>query len=268
MSLAVAILDRAGETLGGFLPRLAGALVLLAVGLVLARLAAGAMRRLLRGVGADRLAERWGVSDVFASIGLDRSLALVVSRVLRIVLTLTVLFAAISLLGFQSLNESLNEAVLFVPKLLAALALLVAGVVLGELLRDRADRLGHQLDFPIPIGAVVQFVVLAVFAVTAAAQLTLPIEVLLLVVGVVLTAAAATFTLAFGLGGREVARAVSAGRYVSGTYRVGQTISMDGVRGEITALDATTTVLRTPDGATVRIPNHLLLGSIVTVHGQ
>ena len=119
-----------------------------------------------------------------------------------------------------------------------------------------------------PLGQVVQVIVLAVFAITAATQLTLPTEVLMLLVGVLVAAAAATFTIAFGLGARDVARALSAGRYVSGAYRVGQTISIGDVQGEITRLDPTAAVLRTPEGMTVRVPNHLLLSSVVTLHGM
>jgi small-conductance mechanosensitive channel len=266
--LAVAILDEAGETLGGFLPRFGGALVLLVVGVALARLTGRLVRRALAAAGADSLAESWGIADVFARVGLPRAISTVIGRVVRIVGTLVVLFAALSLLGLESLNASLNAAVLFLPNVLAAVALLVAGVVVSTWLRDRVDRLAYQLDFPVPIGQVVQFVVLAVFALTAAAQLTLPTDILMLLVMILLGAAAATFTLAFGLGARDVAGALSAGRYVSGTYRVGQTISTGGVRGEIVALDPTSTVLRTTEGATVRVPNHVLLSSIVTVHGE
>ena len=51
--------SRAGDTLGDFLPQLAGALVLLLVGLLLARLAVVGVRRGLRAAGVDDLAERW-----------------------------------------------------------------------------------------------------------------------------------------------------------------------------------------------------------------
>jgi small-conductance mechanosensitive channel len=80
-----------------------------------------------------------------------------------------------------------------------------------------------------------------------------------------LGAAGATFALAFGLGGREVARELSAGRYLRTAYRSGQVISFGDVRGRIESIDTAATVLRTDQG-TVRVPNNLLLGSVVTVH--
>ncbi|MDQ6751143.1 MAG: mechanosensitive ion channel [Actinomycetota bacterium] len=260
------VLDRAGEALGSFLPRLGGALVLLVVGVLVARLLGRLLTRGLRGAGIDELAERWGVHDVIARIGLERSLATLIGRAIRIAATLVVVFAALSLLGLQFLSQSLNQAVLVLPKVLIAAGLLLAGVVVAGLIRSRVDRLAYQLDLPIPLGQVAQVAVLAVFAVTAAAQIAISTLVLMVVLAILLAAAAATFALAFGLGGREVARALSAGRYIRGAYRVGQSISVGDVRGEITAIDSAFTVLATGSAETVRVPNDLLLSSIVTVH--
>ena len=63
MSLSASILERAGDTLGDFLPQLLGALVLLVVGLLLARLVGWLVRRGLRAAGVDDLADGWRVNE-------------------------------------------------------------------------------------------------------------------------------------------------------------------------------------------------------------
>jgi small-conductance mechanosensitive channel len=40
------------------------------------------------------------------------------------------------------------------------------------------------------------------------------------------------------------------------------------VRGEISAIEPAATVIRTRDGDEVRVPNHLLVESLVRVHGR
>lgn len=266
MTTLASVLDRAGEQLGGFLPRLGGALLLLLVGILAARLLGRIVRRALQGAGLDSLGERWGASDVLQRAGLGRSLSHLLGGAVRVGLTLVVIFAALSLLGLQFLSESLNKAVLFLPNVLLAGALLLAGVVLGGLARERIDRTARQMDFPVPLGAVAQTVVVAVFVITAAAQIAVSTAILMVLVGILLAAASATLALAFGLGGREVARELSAGRYLRGSYEIGQTISFEEVRGEIVAFDTAATVLRGDGGDTVRVPNNRLLGSVVTVH--
>jgi hypothetical protein len=260
------IVDRAGETFGDFLPQLGGALALLVVGLLLARLCGRLVRRGLIAAGVDDLAGRWRVNDTLSRAGLPESLARVCGAVVRVALSVIVVFAALTLLGLEPLSQSLNEAVLFLPNLLVALALLLAGVILAGVVRERVDRFTYQMDFPVPLGQLAQVGTLAIFAIMAAAQVGVSADVLILVVAIVLSAVAGTFAIAFGLGGREVARALNAGRFVRGAFDVGQTIEVGDLRGRIVAIDADATVLGTDDGR-VRVPNHMLLESVVKVHG-
>jgi small-conductance mechanosensitive channel len=262
--ILASVLDEAGNQLGGFLPRLGGALLLLVVGVILARILARLVRRALRMAGLDSTADRLGVADVIERAGLGRSLAQVIAAAVRISLTVVVVFAAVSLLGLQFLSESLNEGVLFLPKLLAAAALLLVGVVLAAFVRERVDRTATQWDLPIPVGPIFQVVVLAIFVITAAAQLTISIALLMVLVAVLLAAAAAPFALAFGLGGREVARSLSAGRYVREAFSEGQVIRVDDVRGTVQRIEPSATVLRT-ETETIRVPNHILIDRTVVI---
>ena len=133
-------------------------------------------------------------------------------------------------------------------------------------MRVRVDRFTYQMDFPVPLGQLASIATLALFAIMAAAQVGVSAGVLVLVIAIVLGAVAATFALAFGLGGREVARALNAGRFVRNAFHVGQTIEVGDLRGQIVSIDPDATVLRA-DGGTIRVPNHLLLESVVRVEG-
>jgi small-conductance mechanosensitive channel len=196
-------------------------------------------------VGVDTLAERWGVARVLEQAGLGRSLSRLLGRVLRIALSLIVIFAALSLTGLRFLSDALNEAVLFLPSVLAAAALVLAGVVLGGLAREWVDRVAYQMDLPVPLGRIAQVAVIAVFAITAAAQVAVSSAILMVLVALLLATAGTTFALAFGLGGRDVARELSAGRYLRTAYQTGQVISFGDVRGRIESIETAATVLRT-----------------------
>ena len=258
------VLDRAGNELGGFLPRLLGALALLVIGIMLARLVARMLGRMLDAAGLDEVAERWGIHDALGRVGLPSSLTKVLATAIRIGLTLVVIFAALSLLGLEFLSESLNQAVLLLPKLLVAGALLLAGVVLSGLVRERIDRTTEQMDLPVPLGLFAQVTVIAVFAITAASQIAVSSAILLLLVAVVLAAALGSLGLAFGMGGRDVARALSAGRIVAGTFEVGQRIEVGELRGEVSGFEPAAVLLKTSAG-TLRVPNHLLVTEPVLV---
>ena len=263
---SVPILDQAGKALGGFLPRLGGALLLLLIGLVLARLVKWLVCRSLTALGVDGLADRLGVTPVLERAGLGPSLSRLLGRVARIALTIVVVFAALSLLGLQFLSQSLNQGVLALPKVLIAAALVLAGVVAGAWVGERVERAGYQMDLPLPLGRIAQSAVVAVFAITAAAQIAVPTVILMVPLALALATFGATFALAFGLGGRDVARELSAGRSIRGVYPPGQVISVGEVRGTVVVVEGTATVLDAGGGRTVRVPNHVLLDSVVTVH--
>jgi len=260
-----AILDRAAEVLGEYLPRFGGALLLVVVGYLGSRLIARVITRALLAAGLDQLAERLRVHDLLARARLERSLSRVVGAAVRLALLAAVLFAAVAQLGIDSLNEAINQGVLFLPKLLAGLALALLGAVLGGVVRERVDRASYQMALRGPLGAVAQGAVIAVFSVLALDQLGVPTQILIVLFGTVLAGALLTFALAFGLGGREYAREISAGRYVSSTFAVGEEIGLGGDQGEIVAIESASTVLRTRDGRTLRLPNHLFLEQKVTM---
>jgi small-conductance mechanosensitive channel len=264
--LATSVLGQAGQDLGAFIPRLGGAIALLLIGLLLTRLIARLLLRAMQAAGLDRLADHGGVTSVLQASGLGGSLAGVIARAIRIFLTIVVVFAALSLLGLQFLSVSLNQAILELPRLFIAAALVLAGAVVAGAARQRTDRLTYQLDFPVPLGQIVQVSILAIFAIIAAAEIGISTELLLILIGVLVAAVAGTFTLAFGLGSRDVARALSAGRYLRHDYRVGQEIGFGDVRGRITRIQSTGTLLDAGEGRSIRVPNHMLIESVVTIY--
>ena len=144
------VVDRAGDQLGQFLPRLGGALLLLILGLLAAIVLGRLVRSALVRAGLDRFADRSGTSELLAQAGLGSSLAALLGTAVRLTIVVVVTFAALTLLGLEFLSDSLNEGVLFIPRLLAALALLLIGIVLGAFVRAWLERTSAQLDFRSP----------------------------------------------------------------------------------------------------------------------
>lgn len=257
-------IDRAGDQLGDFLPQLVGALVLLVVGLLAAVVLGRLTRKALVRVGLDRFADRSGTNELLGQAGLGTSLSALVGTAVRLTIVIVVCFAALTLLGLAFLSDSLNETILYIPRLIAALVLVLIGVVLGAFARAWIERTSTQLDFPIAIGPTVQVLVIVVFALCAAAQAGVAVAPLTAIALVLLGSIAITLTLAFGLGSREIARSLSSGRYARADFEVGQTIRVGELRGEIVRIDAAATTLKSGDD-TIRVPNSVLVERVVTV---
>jgi small-conductance mechanosensitive channel len=262
--MIASVLEQAGDQLGAFLPRLGGALALLVIGL----LAAIVFGRLVRGAlvkaGLDRFADRSGANQLLDQAGLGSSLAALVGTAVRLTIVVVAVFASMSLIGLGLLSDTLNEGILFIPRLLAALALVLIGVVLGAFLRAWLERTSAQLDFPVAIGPVVQVLVVILFGLCALAQAGVTVTPLTAIAVILLGAIGATLALAFGLGSREIARSLTSGRYARADFEIGQTIRIGDMRGEIVRIDGAATTLQA-GGETIRIPNSMLVERIVIV---
>ncbi len=259
------IIDQAAASLGEALPRLAGALVLLVAGFVLAPLVARIVRGALASAGLDRLGEHFGVPGVLARVGFDQRLSALIATAIRIAILVVTVVAALSLLGLAALSVALNELILFLPKLFVALVLVLVGFVVAEFIGARVQRLATQMDLPGPLRQLAEAAVVALFVLTALAQVGVPTTILTGLVALIIVAVSLTFALAFGLGGRDVARQLSAGRYIGNAYSIGDQIEVAGFSGRIRRIESAATVLEAVDGRAIRIPNQMLLESVVTV---
>lgn len=259
------IVDRAEAEFGEWLPQLAGALAILLLGLVFAWVLGAVTTRLLAAVGLDRLAERYGVHEALGRADPTPSVSLLAGRVVRLAVALAVVVAAVSALGIGGLEPALNELLLYVPRIVAAIVLVAVGILVGELIGRWVGRLATQLGLGGSLARAASWVVVGVFVLTALDQLGVPTEVVVVLGAILLAVAGLTAALAFGLGGRELAHELSAGRYVTSSYGLGDRIEVDAVRGAIVAFEPLVVVVHAEDGRLVRVPNGMLLRSVVTL---
>jgi small-conductance mechanosensitive channel len=237
MMLPLDFIGTLTDSVGGFLPKLGAALAVLIGGLILSRYICKAVAKALSAAGVDKLGERLGITDSFAKFGLGDSLSALITKILRLMLVIVVVIIAVGLLGVSSLQQTVNEALLFIPRLIVAIAILALAVGIG----------GWALGL------------------VAAGQIGIPTQILVVMVAVALGGCALAAALAFGLGSVGVTRQISAGRYLGSVYRPGQRLRIGDLEGTVVSLDSTACVLDTGDGKTVRVPNHELLESTVSV---
>jgi small-conductance mechanosensitive channel len=253
-----------------FLPRLAVCLVILLVGYVVARLVGRAVDLLLTGIGLDDLAAKAGLTEDLARAGVRVRPARLLGRVVYAILLIATLVQAADALGLTALSDALRRLLEFSPNVVLALALLLGGALLGELLArtasaalERAGVLAHAA-----VGTLVRVVVLLLALLMALQQLTIQaayvFEVLLVILAGVLLAAA----IALGWGARTLAEHVAGGRYVEQNFGAGDAVvvhapGLETIAGTIERVGLTSTVVRTGDGRRLVLPNGILARAVV-----
>ncbi len=110
-------------TLIDFVPKALLFLLILVVGLIVAKLLSKALGKLLEKVGFDRLVERGGVKRALASSKLDASD--IIAKILYYTLVLFVLQFAFGVFGPNPVSDLLEGIIGFLPKIIVAIIIVV-----------------------------------------------------------------------------------------------------------------------------------------------
>lgn len=191
--------------IGAYMPRLAVAIVVLIAGWLIAKAVRFAVVKALRALNFHVLTERAGVDGFLQQGGTDTDTTNVFGVVIYWVVILVALIIAFNGLGLSQVTDLLTRVLLFLPKLLVGLLVLIVGSYFGRFVGNAvqtylrnigisdADLLGRIAQY-----AIVVFVVLIAVDHLDIGGGLVQQTFLILLMGVVLALA-----LAFGLGGRE-----------------------------------------------------------------
>lgn len=196
-----------------FLPRLAAALGILMVGFAIAKMIERGTDVFLHRVGFDRWMREGGVTEALerAGTGLDPSTVLA-KLVFWTVMLLVILLAA-NALGVEAVSTLFAELLAYIPNVIAAVIVLVLGILLGEFVKDLvlASAGGLRAGTYLARAAKGAVILLATFM--ALEELDIAQDIVLVFFIAVVGAAALAAGIAFGLGGREIAAEIARDYY-------------------------------------------------------
>lgn len=198
------------QQVGGFMPRLAVALVVLVVGWLLAKAFRFSVVKALRAVNFHVLTERAGIDGFLQQGGAESDTTELVGWLGYALVILASLIVAFNGLGLTQVTELLTRTLLFVPRLLVAMLVVVFGSYFARFVGNAVQSYckGAGIGDAQLIGRVVQYGTVAFVLLLAIDHLDIgggliQQTFLILLAGVVFALA-----LSFGLGGRERAAAL------------------------------------------------------------
>lgn len=189
------------------IPALAAALVILAVGWMLARVVGRLVRRGLRLLGLDRAIGATGLAGYLQRFGSGWTGSAVCGVMTMWFLRLVTIQAAASVLALPELSRVIDGFIVLVPNIFVAFLVLVAGAILAQVAGKaaRASSLTLGRASPERVERIVSAAVFVVAIFAALNQLGVaPVIINTLFIGFV-TAVSLALGLAFGLGGRTLA---------------------------------------------------------------
>ena len=194
--------------LGAVAPRLLAAVTLAVLGWLVALVARRVTARLLQAADLDTRCTRWGVTNALTRTGIRRPPSELVARVVFWAFLIIGLLMAVEALEVPATSGLAAAGVRLLPNLVVAGVVLLVGWLLAQFLAQAA------LIFVVNAGlaggglvaGAVRWLVVVFAAGVALTQLDIAREMVLIVFGIGFGGTVLALALAFGLGGRDLAR--------------------------------------------------------------
>ncbi len=248
------------------IPKVAFAVLVLLIGW----LVAGAIRRLvsriLASVGFDKLTEQLNEIDLVQRSGIQIKLSAVLGNMVYYVIMLGFIVFATDILGIPAITDMVRDLIDYLPALFSAFILFVLGLFLADLLRNATQTTLLSMGLPSAklISTGVFYFLLVTVAVSALAQANIQTGFIASNLTVLIGAGALAFAIGYGLAARDLVSNYLASYYNKGKVHLGDDVQIDGVRGKVVMIDATSLILQTDDRA-ILVPLSKLVSEKVEI---
>ena len=198
-----AISAPATEMLGAFMaaiPDIFAAVIILSIAFLLARFISGLLSRMLDGLGANALPEKFGLATGPAD---DFYLSNLVGKIVSVFIMLFAGVEAANQLGFAQVSDIVSTLIEFAGQVLLGGVILTAGFWIAGLAHAAVIRISG--DSAAGMAGILRAAILGLVLAMGLRAMGIADDIVNLAFGLVLGAIAVAFALSFGLGGREAA---------------------------------------------------------------
>lgn len=238
---------------GAFLPKLFGAVLLILAGYLLARMVGAATGALLKVIGFNRLLAKTPIHALFSRADSTKTSADILGMLVFWLIFLLFGISATETIGLSAVSSALTDFAYYLPKVGVAILIIVLGMLAATYLKELISLACSSAG--VPQGTIVSqtFYVAAILVVFVTAINELGIDTTLLnsTIMIGFGGLIAGAALSFGLGARGAVANLIAAHYLQPVFRVGQTIRIAEVRGQVVALTPVALVIDTPEGRVV-----------------
>jgi hypothetical protein len=191
-----------------FVPNLIIAIIIFAIGWVLAALLERLVESIIKVLKVDAALKSAGFEDVVKRAGHDLNSGRFIGVLVKWFVIVVFLMASFDVLGLNQVNEFLRQVVNYLPQVIVAVLILMVAVVVANAMQKvvvASARAGHIRSAEL-LGRITKWSIWIFALLTALITLGIAPALIQMIVTAVFAGAALAIGLAFGLGGKEVAQ--------------------------------------------------------------
>ncbi|MGB5227068.1 MAG: mechanosensitive ion channel domain-containing protein [Eudoraea sp.] len=218
-------------------PNILISILVLGIGYLIARLAKHLVIQLIEYIGRI-------VTRRFKTINFKQAASFIGIAFFWLIIFSSILLIT-DILGLTVLTNWFESIIHYVPNVLAAILIIFAAIIIGNLVSDMIISLSKRfgLEYSSTLAKIAQFLLLFMAVIIAMDQIGIEISFLINIIDIILASVLFGATLAFGLGARTSISNILAAFYVRKYYKEGDEIQIGDIRGRIIKIDSTSIVL-------------------------
>ena len=197
------------STLFSFIPQLIGALVILVIGYIVARVLQSAVTRVLQGMGFQSWMEKGGIKQFFDRSQTRQTPLSIIGKLIFWLVFIVAINMAVETLGISQISAVLAQFIAYIPQVIAAILILV----LATLLANFVAGIVRGATGSSVAGSIAQYGIIVFAAFAALTQLGIAPELIAPTFLILLGAVALAAAIAFGLGAQGTAQQIVQSAY-------------------------------------------------------
>ena len=235
------------------LPTIAGFVLFIILSWIFIKVFLYIVRKALAKTNIDKWSEKLSETEIFGDTTINVVFTNVILGVLKWFLILIFVMAGAGIFGMDSISNGISSFFAYLPRLLTALGIFVAGAYIGTVVKKAIVAMFKSLEISGGnlLGNIAFYLIVIFLSITALDQAGIDTSIiktnLTLIIGSVLVA----FTIAFGLGSKDAVTRLLFGYYSRKNLEIGQKIKTNGVEGVIISIDNICLILLTTEGKVV-----------------
>ncbi|WP_436517355.1 mechanosensitive ion channel family protein [Ekhidna sp. To15] len=253
-----------GESFMSALPNILGALFLLLLGWVIARITSYIVRKTLKAVRFDKLSEKLKLDELLSGTSLEITPSRVVGKFVYWVIILLFFVTASDTLGWTVVSRSISDLISYLPQLFSAIVIFVVGFYIASFVRKGLKGILESLGVLSfrAISGFAFYLILVIVTITSLNQAGVDTALVTSNVTIIIGGIILAFAVSFGLGSRDILTNILSSFYTKNNFKAGQELEMSDLKGTIQKIDITSCTLKTSSGIVI-VPVKRLLTETV-----
>ncbi|SDX41275.1 Mechanosensitive ion channel [Lutibacter oricola] len=211
------------------------------------------LAKLLKFSKIDTLTTKLNEAELFGKSDFTVVPSKIILKFIKYLLILIFTVIASEMLGLTMVSEGISSFIAYLPVLISALLIFVCGVYLASLVKKAIVDTFKSLELSGAnlVSNIVFYAIVVVVTITALDQAGIETKMITDNLTLILGSVLISFTIAFGLGARDVVTRLLFGFYSRRNFQIGQHIKTKSLEGVIQEIDNICITIKTSDGIVV-----------------